>query len=83
MSSRYAGRPTSYGADGPAATVMINDGCIALDHSIHGKIAPISGIGDLSILENLHSHLDSVASRTAIAEDQHCNLSSTIIMLVT
>lgn len=64
---------TVHCADSPTATVMVYNGGITLNDTVHGQIAPISGIGDFSILENLHSHLDRIQCRSTVPQDQHCN----------
>jgi len=75
-------RRTSDSADGSATAVMVDDGSITLNHSVHGKIAAISGVGNLSVFEDFYSHLNGVARGTAISKNQHCDLRSAECELV-
>jgi hypothetical protein len=57
--------------------MMVNNGGIALYNPIHGEVASISSICDLTILEYFHSHFDSIDRTASIAKKQHCHLRST------
>jgi hypothetical protein len=46
--------------------VVINDGSVAFDCSIHGEIAAIASVGDFSIFQDPDSHLNRVDSVATI-----------------
>jgi hypothetical protein len=48
---------------------MVNDRGITLYYSIHGEVTPISSIGDLSILEYLYSHFDSINGSASVTKE--------------
>lgn len=39
---------------------MIYDGCITLNYAVHGQVATVSCVSDLSVFENFHGHFGGV-----------------------
>lgn len=73
---------TSNSTDSTTASVMINNGSVALDHAVHGQVASIPCIRDLSILKGLDRSLDGVNGCAAILHDQHGKLCGTAYVSV-
>lgn len=70
-------RLTSNSSNSPATPIMIDDRGIAFYDTIHGKIASVASVGDLSIFERLDGHLNSVQCRTSVFENEHGDLRGT------
>lgn len=69
---------TRYCSAATAPAVVIDDDSITLDGAIDREIAPVSGIGDLSIFEDLACNLDGVNSTSAISKQEHACFGRTV-----
>ena len=61
-------------SNGPSATttsVVVHDNRIALNNTVHGEIASIAGVRNLSVLETLDGYLDCVNCRSSGLEYVH------------
>jgi hypothetical protein len=56
---------------------MVHNGGVAFDNAVHGEVATVSGVGNLSVLENLYCQLDGINSGASIPKDEHRNLGGT------
>jgi hypothetical protein len=63
--------------------MVVNNGSIAFNHTVHGEVAAIPRIGDLSVFERLDSSLYSIDGCTAVFQDQHSQLCGTALRSVT
>lgn len=65
---------TRHGANCTTPAIMINQSGITLDLAMHGQIASPARVGDLSVLEQLYGHLDSISCFSSTSEYGHGDL---------
>lgn len=58
-------------ANSPTPAQTVHHSCIAFDHSIDSKVASITGVGYLSVFEDLDGDFNSVDCRTTAPQDSH------------
>ena len=61
-------------SNGPSATttsVVVHNNRIALNNTVHGEIATVARIGDLTVFETFDRNLHSVDGRSSGLQDVH------------
>jgi hypothetical protein len=57
---------------------MVNNRCITLDNPVHGKVASVTSIGYLSVLEHFDGSFYSVDRRATVLHDAHADSSGAV-----
>ena len=57
--------------------MVVYNGGVALDNSVHGEVAAVSCVRDFPVFERFDGRLDGIDRRPAVLQDQHGQLRST------
>jgi hypothetical protein len=64
-------RLTSYGSSATTTSVVVHNNRIALNNTVHGEIAAIARVSDLTIFEALDGHLHGVDGGSSVLQEAH------------
>lgn len=64
---------TGNSSDGTTPTEVIDNGGVTFDRAIHRQVAAITCVRDLSVLENLDSHLHCIDCIPSVLQYRHGN----------
>lgn len=77
MAASSPGHPTRNGSTSAAAAEVIDDGGIALDSAVNGKVGAEAGVCDFLVLEDAECGFDGLGSGGPGLEESHAHLSGT------